>query len=393
MTAAMSAWLLLAVCAAAFAGWWVFCLRHIGSVGSGASNSHGPVHVVRNRGRVVFAGAGVPAPSSLRFEVKAENALDRLAKRLGISVEGQMGDAVFDRAFYLMCDDAVTLAALQREPALRTALLELAGGQVPAGFRFASLSCANGLLFAQYRNTRWFRDVDPDTLTGGLQLRLQRIAQHLPARGGDTAPADARRRASYLVTTTAFGAFFVGAFGALWIHHSGLPQIVDAPALWALSAALALAWLVAGWRWTWRRLGRTSRAHLALLQLVVVGAPGAWLCAMILVRQVDIGLDWRTPLPRTGFIEGFHVHTYRRAPDRYSIDLRVADAEAGSWHQGYVVRVRLDDAQLAAAGSDGPVRLVERRGALGLRWIERVEHDEVLQRAMDRVLREGRRPQ
>jgi hypothetical protein len=388
MTASMSALLLLAVCTAAFAGWWVLCLRFADSVAFGARrNAYGPTQVMRNRGRVVFAGAGVPASASLRFEVKAENALDRLAKRLGISVEGQMGDAAFDRAFYLMCDDPVTLAALQREPALRAALLELVGGQVPAGFAFASLSCANGLLLAQYRNTRWFRDVDPDKLTGGLQLRLQRIAQHLPARGGDPAPADARRRASYRVTTAVFGALFIGALGSMWVEHSGLPQVLDRSALWTVAAVLAATSLVAGGHWTWQRLGRTSRAHLALLQLVVVGAPGAWLCAMLLVRQLDIGLDQTAPRARSGFIEAFRTHHYRRLPDRFTIEVHVPEWVEDPSSRGYRASVRLDDAQLRAAGPAGPVHVIERRGALGLRWIERVEHDAVIQRAMDEALR------
>lgn len=387
MSASLSALLLLAVCAGAFVAWWIFCLRHIDAFGFGARASpHGPTHVFRNRGRVVFAGAGVPAPASLRFEVKAENALDRLAKRLGISVEGQMGHPAFDRAFYLMCDDPMTLAAMQGNRALHAALLDLVGGQVPAGFRFAGLRCADGMLHAQYRNARWVRDVDPDKLMGGLQLRLQRIAQQLPLRGGDTAPADRRRRDTYLVTTASFGALFVGAIGSLWIQYSGLPQVIDRAALWWAAAALAALAVVAGWRWIWPRLGRTSRAHLALLQLVLIGAPGALLCAMILVRQLDIGLDPWAPVARTALSSQYRVHTYRRLPDRYSIDVQTMNALTQDPAPDYAATLKLDAPQAREAGM-GFVRVVEHRGAFGLRWVERVTRDDVMAGQLERELR------
>ncbi|AYV47128.1 hypothetical protein CFHF_01225 [Caulobacter flavus] len=54
-----------------------------------------------------------------------ENSLDRLAKRIGYTVEHQTGDADFDARIHLACDDAEPALRLAETPALRRAVLHL----------------------------------------------------------------------------------------------------------------------------------------------------------------------------------------------------------------------------------------------------------------------------
>ncbi|MCW5652362.1 hypothetical protein [Hydrogenophaga sp.] len=270
----------------------------------------------------------VAVPDWFRFELKRESRVDRFFKWLGLSVEKQFGHEGFDRLVYVASNDGHLLNRVADSPELRTAaqrLMVLA----EADCRVKYVYCANGVLRAYLRRGSLFGNKSDrrrlnQAIASALPL-LERIGQALRASQQPVLPA--RRRDPFLLP----GVLLLATSSALALN--GLlfllrPVVFDDAflldtgriaelALWVGSfiiCSLLAAHFVL--------LARSARAHLYLLELLLVGSFGAYSTAASELREANMEWDYSVPVIREATVLDKSVHRSRRGGNRYYLHVK-----------------------------------------------------------------------
>jgi hypothetical protein len=315
-----------------------------------------------NKSRLATVTVGVPTRASVEFEVKPEGALDRFAKRIGLSVEGQVGEKRFDGRLYLVCDDPYLLTGLRHDHELPDALLDLFAATAPGIDEVLRLVCRGGTVRVVLKARG--DSGDAARIAAAVAPAFLAVATRLEASAGTRRPDPTWMRAAVLLGI-ASGLFANGLVQSFRVGWSGLPNTLDDGAL-ALYGAIGGATLLALLAWaTWSLLGRTSRAHLVLLQVLLLGGPGAFATALTEARDLNMDADTS---PATGY------------PTRV-VDTRTTHSRKGGTHY-YVtfgawpgsdgdLEIEVGYDNVPPRGTAVTVRMHD--GFLGLRWLESFE--------------------
>lgn len=278
--------------------------------------------------------AGVSVPDFFRFELKRETWLDRFFKWVGLSVEQQFGHDGFDRLVYVASNDAHLFNRIADSPALRLAAQRLFASAA-TGCPVKRVICANGwLVVSVRRGTLWGRKDDMQRLfrckTAVVPL-LEEIASALRTSERPALPPN--RRDPYLLP----GALLLAISTAL--AFNGLlflvrPILFDDAflldkarifelALWV--GSLLFVGLLAAHVFL---LARSARAHLYLIELLLVGSFGAYSTAASELREANIEWDASPPLLRESPIVGKSISRSRKSGTRYYLHVK-------DWQGGY----------------------------------------------------------
>jgi hypothetical protein len=305
---------------------------------------------------------GAPTRASVEFEIKREDALDRFAKRIGLSVESQVGEARFDWHLYLLCDDPYLLTGMHHDPELPEAMLGLFGISSPNVRGVSRLICRGGTVRLLLKASG---DVgDAARIAADVAPALLDVATRLDASAG------VRRRDplwmhAALMLGIASGLFANGLVQSFRVGWNGLPNTLDDGALGlygAIGGAMLLGLLLTA---TWSLLGRTSRAHLVLLQVLLLGGPGAFATALTLTRDLNMDADTAPASTyETGVVRTWTTHT-RKGGTHYYITLGAWPGSDGDQE----IQVTRDTFPPLGA----PVTVRVHDGFLGLQWLESFE--------------------
>ena len=271
---------------------------------------------------------GVSVPDLFRFELKRETRVDRFFKWTGLSVEKQFGHEGFDRLVYIASDDEHMWNRIADSPTLRRAAEALLL-DTTAGCKVKRVFCANGKLVAHIHRGRVFgRKDDASRLSrhvAAILPLLDGIANALRASPRPSLPA--RRRDPHLLP----GAVVLAVSTALAIH--GLlfwlrPVLFDDAflldhdrlfhlSLWA-GGAILLALLTAHFVF----LARSARAHLYLLELLLVGSLGAFSTAASELREANIEWDTSPVVVREAAVLDKSISRSRKGGTRHYLHVR-----------------------------------------------------------------------
>lgn len=119
-------------------------------------------------------------------------------------------------------------------------------------------------------------------------------------------------------------------------------------------------------------LGGSSRAHLVLLEVLLVGSWGFVLSGHALAREANLAFDGRPPrLVHVSGIDTEHVvRRGKRGRRTHRYYVHVDDWRASG---APTLRLEIDSATYGRLPDGGDATLYVRPGALGFEWIERIE--------------------
>lgn len=310
---------------------------------------------------------GVPVPDFFRFELKRERWTDRLFKWVGLAVEKQFGHDSFDRLVYVASDDDHLLNKVANSTELQEAATKLFNG-VTLGARMRHVRCANGWLIARLVRVAWFsHENDAQWLLRAKDValpQLDRLAEAL--RSAEPPSQPQARRDPYLLP----GVVLVSISTALGINGFMFllrPALDDAfltdtwPitwwTFWIGSGVVAVLFLAHLWL-----LGRSARAHLYLLELLLIGTAGAYTTAAVEIREANIAWDTAPAVVRQVPVTDRSISRSRRTGTRHY--LHVAD-----WNNpSRTLRVSVSSAEYQAAAAGRPAMFEERPGRFGASW-------------------------
>lgn len=307
---------------------------------------------------------GLATPSPLEFECKAESWLDRFFKWTGLAVELQLGQDAFDRAVYLIADNPAVLEALRREPDLCDRLIELFRTPPETGFRAHRVVCRRGTFRVEFRQTSM------GSSEYVLFTRVAPLVRRMWAALPDRLPEGHSGADPLFLRSVVVLAFSTGLAIHGGVHLFRLLRFdgVVTLDLWPLMTLgllaggilLALQLLLAT-----LLLARSSRLHLIMLELLLVGGFGALSTGVVEVRDINIDLDTSESTPYAARVLDLRTSRSRRGGTRrYAVVTPWADQAGG--------RLRVDYGDYHALSIGQPATIRVREGYFGIRWIKSV---------------------
>lgn len=301
-----------------------------------------------------------PAPLAPEFELKGETWLDRFFKRLGVSVEPQVGRDRFDHAVYVVSDDPRVHARLRSDLQL-TDQLQLLLGIISGDFEVKRLRSRRGEFRLELVPLQDSSDV-PGILAW-LQPRLTRLAGMFTAPLVPAPSTDPYFLRSVLLLATSSGLAISGAIHLARIGWTLTPFTVDSWQILALGLPVALVALGLLVLLTLLLLGRTSRAHLVLLEILLVGGFGCLATACVEIRDLNIEADASVVQHLPSEVIGREARRHRRSTSYY--------LQVGGWNPGQEPQdIQVSLAEYEQWSPPEPVIVRQRAGFLGMPWVE-----------------------
>lgn len=320
------------------------------------------------QGEIVEVWIGMASVAQSDFLLKSETWLERFFKRTGLAKEYQTGNRAFDDAVYIVADDAATQREIITSPALMEAFLALLDINTSL-VKIHALKHQQGRLWLEVHFARIAAcsEQDLQKLARLCVPRLTAIVAALPARQtalpGKSKPlfggASAMLPAAAMALAGTAGAHMIFWFHGYFIFFGQVPYTLDQAALitdaLALGGTLLLALLLAGFMLT----GKSARAHLVMLELLLVGGPGALGTAWAQLRYLNMEFD------RTKAVNyEVQVQGNRETDSSYYIAI-------DDWLKpGERVEIYVKEKLYAQARPGASLSIRQRAGYLGYRWVE-----------------------
>jgi hypothetical protein len=326
--------------------------------------------LVMAKGRVAAVRAGVSVPKGYRFELKRESAGDRFFKWLGLSVEYQFGQDGFDKLVYVASNDDHLFNRLANSPALRAAAVDLFQTATPK-HRLRGVFCSHGQLWVDLRNgNRLFGE---DTDAGELSSIAERFLPHLEQMAKSlrevvptTGAPETRDRFLFRAIALLSVSSGLAANGVVQLLRTSLQSdafTIDTRELWTYATVLGA--LVVGSLLVAKvlLLGRSARAHLVLMELVLVGSFGAVMTSWVELRDINMELDTGAAVVREAPIVERYISRSSKGGTRYYV--KIAD---WSSHDGDTRSIQVSSSFYGRTSVGRALLIDEYPGRLGIRW-------------------------
>jgi hypothetical protein len=240
---------------------------------------------LRHKGKLNALWFGVPCPEGMSLDVKLESGLDAWFRRFGISKEFQTGQRDVDDAVYIVAEDAcieTLLRSDRRAAQLLLSLLVMTEGDALA----SRLLCVEGQL------TLEFRVEGPAVERIALATRAVPLMHEFAAaleRAGVGGEPDGSgsfaRKALVLLSINLALAICAVVYGLTMRQVAVLPGFLDRGWPWGLLLGGLLLACMVGLAWRW--LGRSSRAHLVIMEIVLAGSIAYPWCGHFVARELN----------------------------------------------------------------------------------------------------------
>jgi hypothetical protein len=313
---------------------------------------------------------GVQVPGYFRFELKRERWMDRFFKWVGLSVEKQFGHEGFDRLVYVASDDdhlhnKVADSLELRRGAQRIFL------DASAGCRVQRVICANGRLVARIRRDGLFSSKDDvSRLTRNQFVVLPLLEEIAKALRSSERPAHPVSRSDpFLLRSVVLTSIHtaLGLNGLLfllrpWLFDSAF--LIDKARIFELT--LVTGSVIFGLLFTAHMLflARSARAHLLLLELLLVGSFGAFSTAASELRDANMEWDASVPVLREAAVVRKSISHSRKGGTRYFLHVK-------DWDDSFETRSIKVSRQFYEAIAPSRVLVFEERaGYFQARWAQ-----------------------
>jgi hypothetical protein len=307
---------------------------------------------------------GTTTACALDFEVKTEGWLDRLAKRIGLSVEPQLGQPAFDERLYLVADDERLVVALRQDVHLLR-LLERIGWAAQHRFVFKRLVCRRGQLWIDFAPSG--TDPSPMEVVTWAAPVLESLAARLPEAPPGVERGVSRQFLRAVILLALSSALAVNGIGQAFRMSLGEAFTVDAAKLaWpAAVIATGVVLLLAGA--TLALLMRSARTHLVLVEVLLVGGLGAFATTYVELRDLNMEGD----ASAAAMLDTQVLDKYTTRGRRGSVHHHLELVDWNDANRRRSIGVGRDEYATAQKGDR--VVVSQHPGYLGARWVESVE--------------------
>lgn len=252
----------------------------------------------------------IPCTNNIRFSAKPENKIDRIAKKLGISVELQTGDAEFDKNIYLTPDNEQQFKALGLDKNLMDALIALKNKSFAANFfeskgsvgryykeiiHLKKIICTGEHLIVTYNIPNEIGNNKDWQYSAATHLNLiaERLALHKTKYNVNDFQwwNDPLNYKSAILLSISSALGVAGYIQFLRLRSSSTTTVLDISNLFFPSVTTSLACLILLLTLVWLMTGKNSRTHIIMLDMLIVGGLGMAAYIFSIIYDLNIMLD------------------------------------------------------------------------------------------------------
>ncbi|WP_322520549.1 hypothetical protein SR882_07050 [Guyparkeria halophila] len=307
---------------------------------------------------------GYEKAPDIHLRVKRKRWWDRLFSALGISVACRSDNPKFDRTLHLVTDAAPVCRAMQTSPKTQALMLRLADSCEPNGVRFRQFVVRRGQLWIEVVAKKRKKGSPPmvlaDTFVPDLRELSEAMEQEIPetARGVE----DQVNKKAALIGSICV-ALFLGGF--LFFSRQILFPIPAPLEIWPLvemAFVTAIAVFAALVVFTFAWMGRTTRTHVVLIEVVLTGILGAGLTSYSVLREANMAFDSSSGERHVVEVLKKEISHGHRSTSYY---LHLAP-----WHESQGdTQLEVGTSLFNAVRSGYPLLVEEHPGALGVSWV------------------------
>ena len=308
---------------------------------------------------------GIDVESSFNFRLKEEKWYDRFFTWIGLAVEGQVGEDDFDKTVYIESDDSIFLRFLRKSDQARTDFLKL------FNINHNSVSCTNEVrcsskrLWVYYKTNGELNSEKIDEILKHVVPTLYSIKDDLVQIQTNQRTIKNRDpfifRASILLTIST-ALVIAGYIHFLRVNfHNYVPFLVEEYSLFPMAITVAACVLLLFLILAVFLLGRSSRAHLVLLELFFVGGFGLTANSYTVIRDLNMEYDVSPEVVIEERVLSKDIH--RGKTTSYSIDVRDWYYETGV-KRIYIAHSLYDSIEIGST-----IEFRQKDGYLGYKWI------------------------
>lgn len=312
---------------------------------------------------------GVDAPRNINFLAKPEKKIDHFFKKLKVSVEMQLGNSAIDKKVYFATDNDALFDVIRRSQELQNSFSKIIDLFSSKDFNFRKISCCGGRIWIEV-----FINEVTDDYIGKLAEKvaplLLKISKELRGKADIITKKEGRfaiKAAAILSTSSA-----AGIFSLCWIvvnRISNFPKLIELDHFIIHSLVIGIVAIILMVFLTLKLLGKTSRAHLVLIELVLIGAISFSAAGGILLRNVNIEYDKSSSTSVNAKLLKKYSKYRRNTGTHYYLKIL-------SSQKSY--EIETDSHFFSAVKESGDICLRERSGFLGYRWISDISINKCL---------------
>ena len=312
---------------------------------------------------------GIEAYGDYDFVLKRESRFDHWCKKLGLVVEHQVGTDEFDKEIYIISDDPQFCQALSSNVKMLDDVLKLFRSGAADFCRLKEMRYNSEKLWLSYKVEPGFNEKSIKKLAATVAPRLLLVAAALIKAGQEV---EKQRRDPFVIKAAIIlaistGLVINGGLQLLRLRGNGPPITLDISAMLWHSVLLGLVIVVFLMTATFYMLGRSSRTHLVLIEVIFVGTFGAIATCFVELRDMNIDFDRSTPAIHSVTSIDKYVSSGRRRSNTYY--LYVED-----WtKQQETIKLNVNYSVYNSISIGDRVRIIERSGFLGYPWIEQID--------------------
>lgn len=332
--------------------------KHLGTPPEGSLYSY-----IDRRHLAPLQRIGYEHAPNMDLRVKRKRWWDRLFTALGISVACRTENRDFDRSFYLITDVAPVCRALKICPRTQELMLRLEALCEPNGLRFRQIVMRRGRVWLEVVSRKRKKPPHGVALAESFVPVLRELSETMDAEIPDTARnvKDHFAWKAAAIVGMSSASFFTGIYlVGKEVFVPSTPPLAEQPFIIAsliASASIVASLVVLTMTW----LGRTSRTHMVLMEVIFVGSIGFALTSYTLLREANMALDFSAG--ERHVVQVLEKHSTHGRPSSFYLNLEPWDDAQD------VTTLRVGILLYSKVRSGYPVVIEEHPGALGIRWV------------------------
>lgn len=321
--------------------------------------------VVKNKHGITGAFVGIEAPKGYDYALKKENGIDRLFKSIGLSVEHQTGDRIFDDLVYIVSDNRQFHRQISSNDTLTKTLIDIFNFGKSYHCHVREVRHNSGRLWIEFGVDKAFDEQRMTSLSSKVVPMLDTISREfksIPVMATGSWKDPFVLKAAMLLALSS-GLAINGTLHGLRLAVTTVPFTVDSNILLHDAVIVGVFVIVVLLAICIYALGRSARTHLVMIELMTVGTLGAMTTAYTELRDLNIELDPSAGTKYEIMIYDKHVSRSRRSTSYY---LHVND-----WNTpGKRIQVKVSSQLYHTVSPGEHLVVIQKPGYLGYRWVE-----------------------
>lgn len=321
--------------------------------------------------RVAKLLIGIDAPERYDYTLKRESALDRFVKSIGISTEHQTGNIKFDDMVYIVSDNLQFHKQLSPDGVIVDSFMKIFLFGKTFRCIIQEVRHNSGRLWLTIEPINSFNEKRVAQLASKIVPALDTIAQELktiPLTASNSWKDPFTTKAAILLAISSALAVNGGAQLFRYVNMSNTITL-DTDVL--LSDALSLGFLISGTLALIAIyvLGRSSRTHLVLIELLLLGSIGSIVTAYAELNDINVTADTSTGVQYESIVFTKQSVRGRRNATKYYLTLR-------DWNAPDVmqkIKIRVPGSLYDDTAKGERLIITQKAGYFHYRWIESIK--------------------